>query len=59
VKIEHGVNEKGEPVLRYSVEIPQSIDQKDYDAFAALVQQRMAAAINARLDSFWLQGPLS
>jgi hypothetical protein len=54
VKIEHGVNEKGEPTISYSLPIPASIDPKDYDAFAAIVERRMQEQIRARLDSFWL-----
>jgi hypothetical protein len=53
VKTEHGVNEKGEPTISYSVEIPPSIDPKDYDAFAAIFQRRMESAIREKLDEFW------
>jgi hypothetical protein len=56
MKIEHGVNEKGEPTISYSMEIPPSIDPKDWDAFAAIVALRANEAIRANLDAFWLEG---
>lgn len=41
IEIERSVNDKGEAVITFTVPIPASVDPKDYDVIAALVQRNV------------------